>query len=263
MTNKRKPLSIKLRFEVFKRDSFKCQYCGASAPDALLQADHINPVKHGGKNDIINLITSCAKCNMGKGATPLDDNTAMAKSKKQMDELNERRQQLEMMVKWKQTLSDINSNAFSAINDLFLADGWKLDQNCISIIKAIIRKYGFEEAYDATVISIETYGLPQQVSQGSYWQVERVVRKIGGICFNRKRQRENPVYARVMYIKGICNRRFRSYDWNKILDMVILSLDRGLDIEVIVEYAKMATDEDDLFETLDWQGCMMGSKQNG
>jgi len=30
---KRKSLSKKVRFEVFKRDSFQCQYCGASAPD--------------------------------------------------------------------------------------------------------------------------------------------------------------------------------------------------------------------------------------
>ena len=30
----REPISKKLRFEVFKRDSFTCQYCGSKAPDA-------------------------------------------------------------------------------------------------------------------------------------------------------------------------------------------------------------------------------------
>ena len=34
METKRKTISKKTRFEVFKRDSFKCQYCGASAPEA-------------------------------------------------------------------------------------------------------------------------------------------------------------------------------------------------------------------------------------
>jgi 5-methylcytosine-specific restriction endonuclease McrA len=29
----RKALSKKLRFEVFKRDNFTCQYCGRAAPD--------------------------------------------------------------------------------------------------------------------------------------------------------------------------------------------------------------------------------------
>jgi hypothetical protein len=32
----RKPISKSVRFEVFKRDNFACQYCGASAPKAYL-----------------------------------------------------------------------------------------------------------------------------------------------------------------------------------------------------------------------------------
>ena len=30
---KRRAVSKKLRFEIFKRDSFTCQYCGRKAPD--------------------------------------------------------------------------------------------------------------------------------------------------------------------------------------------------------------------------------------
>lgn len=33
---KRKSISKKVRFEVFKRDGFSCQYCGATPPGALL-----------------------------------------------------------------------------------------------------------------------------------------------------------------------------------------------------------------------------------
>jgi 5-methylcytosine-specific restriction endonuclease McrA len=45
VANTRKPLSKKLRFEVFKRDGFSCQYCGAHPPDVLLEIDHVIPVK--------------------------------------------------------------------------------------------------------------------------------------------------------------------------------------------------------------------------
>lgn len=41
------PLSKTIRFEVLKRDSFACQYCGKKAPDVLLQVDHIHPVAEG------------------------------------------------------------------------------------------------------------------------------------------------------------------------------------------------------------------------
>lgn len=68
---RRKPITKKLRFEVFKRDAFTCQYCGRMAPDVILDVDHINPVSNGGDNDIVNLITSCKDCNRGKGKRKL------------------------------------------------------------------------------------------------------------------------------------------------------------------------------------------------
>ena len=62
----RKAITKKLRFEIFKRDDFKCQYCGSTPPSVVLEIDHIAPVSKGGDNDIDNLITSCFDCNRGK-----------------------------------------------------------------------------------------------------------------------------------------------------------------------------------------------------
>lgn len=68
---KRKAISTKTRFEVFKRDGFVCQYCGAHPPQAILHVDHIVPVIEGGDNDPSNLVTACDKCNLGKGPRSL------------------------------------------------------------------------------------------------------------------------------------------------------------------------------------------------
>jgi hypothetical protein len=70
---KRKNISKKTRFEIFKRDGFSCQYCGAHPPSVILHVDHIHPVVDGGGNDPENLITSCEPCNLGKGARHLSD----------------------------------------------------------------------------------------------------------------------------------------------------------------------------------------------
>jgi 5-methylcytosine-specific restriction endonuclease McrA len=70
---KRKNLSNRTRFEVFKRDEFVCQYCGRKPPQVILQVDHIIPVSKGGDNEIINLITSCFDCNSGKSDIEIDD----------------------------------------------------------------------------------------------------------------------------------------------------------------------------------------------
>ena len=52
MAQKRKTLTKKTRFEVFKRDNFTCQYCGRMAPDVILEIDHISPVNCGEDNSI-------------------------------------------------------------------------------------------------------------------------------------------------------------------------------------------------------------------
>lgn len=68
----RHPLSKSLRFEVFKRDGFVCQYCGSHPPAVILHVDHIIAIANGGNNEIDNLVTSCASCNLGKGARPIN-----------------------------------------------------------------------------------------------------------------------------------------------------------------------------------------------
>ena len=64
-------ISRKKRFEIFKRDGFKCQYCGAYPPNVTLEVDHLTPVCAGGDNAETNLITSCFDCNRGKGTYKL------------------------------------------------------------------------------------------------------------------------------------------------------------------------------------------------
>jgi len=58
----------KLRFEVFKRDNFTCQYCGRNVKEdkIKLHCDHIHPKSKGGLFVANNLITSCEECNLGK-----------------------------------------------------------------------------------------------------------------------------------------------------------------------------------------------------
>lgn len=86
----------KVRFEVFKRDGFRCCYCGASAEDTdvVLEVDHIEPVSKGGTDSIDNLVTSCFGCNRGKTATPLSDIPQTLVMK--IEEVKKRQEQLKV-----------------------------------------------------------------------------------------------------------------------------------------------------------------------
>lgn len=65
----KRDVSLRMRFLVLKRDSFKCCMCGASPakdPSVELHIDHIIPWSKGGETVIDNLQTLCSKCNLGK-----------------------------------------------------------------------------------------------------------------------------------------------------------------------------------------------------
>lgn len=63
----RSKITDSVRYDVLKRDNFKCQLCGASQKDGVtLHVDHIIPVSKGGTSNFNNLRTLCDRCNLGK-----------------------------------------------------------------------------------------------------------------------------------------------------------------------------------------------------
>lgn len=65
-------VSRALRFQVLRRDGYRCHYCGATAAEAKLTVDHVTAVALGGADTADNLVTACEPCNGGKSATPAD-----------------------------------------------------------------------------------------------------------------------------------------------------------------------------------------------
>lgn len=60
-------VSDSLRYDVLRRDGFRCVICGASAEEGVtLHVDHIIPIAKGGKSVLNNLQTLCERCNLGK-----------------------------------------------------------------------------------------------------------------------------------------------------------------------------------------------------
>lgn len=51
--------------EIFRRDDYRCQYCGTST--SRLTIDHVVPRHRGGTHRWDNLVTACPTCNRRKG----------------------------------------------------------------------------------------------------------------------------------------------------------------------------------------------------
>ena len=54
------------RRNLFKRDRYACQYCGAQPGPAELTIDHVVPKSRGGKSEWANCVLACLRCNARK-----------------------------------------------------------------------------------------------------------------------------------------------------------------------------------------------------
>lgn len=75
LVRKNRSFPPSLRFEIFKRDGFKCVYCGRNPKEdgIKLHIDHVIPKSKNGKETLSNLVTACSECNIGKKDIFLDD----------------------------------------------------------------------------------------------------------------------------------------------------------------------------------------------
>jgi hypothetical protein len=239
---RRKAIPKKLRFEVFKRDSFTCQYCGHKSPDVLLVIDHIEPISKGGTNSILNLITSCQACNAGKSDRQLTDTSILDKQRRQLEDLQERKEQIEMMFQWQKSLLNLDDQLTNQLAEFWseLVPGFALNERGIKILKSHKRKFGLEEVMTSMKIAVDQY-IEYIEEEPTKQSVEVAWNKVGGICTNRKRARENPIEHRLYYIRGILNNRLNYVDNGLALRLLHDALDANISIEKLEQHAKTST----------------------
>lgn len=61
------------RKNIYRRDRYTCQYCGARPPLDELSVDHIIPRSKGGHSNWTNCVLACLRCNRRKGNRTAED----------------------------------------------------------------------------------------------------------------------------------------------------------------------------------------------
>lgn len=238
----RKSISKTIRFEIFKRDSFTCQYCGKGAPEVILEVDHIMPVSKGGDNDITNLITSCFDCNRGKTAKKLDDNIVMQKRKSQLDDLQKKREQLEMLMQWQRGLLTIEKQEGDEFAKFWteICPGSSINESGAKHFVDWRKKYQFSEILEAAKISVKQYVLVDKDGKLDIQSAGKAFDYIPKICYGQRISQSKPYLRDLYYIRGILKNRF-SYcnDW-KAIQFLEAGYKAGIEIEMMKDIAKTA-----------------------
>lgn len=228
-------ITKKTRFEVFKRDSFTCQYCGRSAPDVILHVDHIQPVSKDGGDDILNLITSCVECNQGKKDRLLSDDTVIARRKRQLDELQERREQLDMMLEWQRSLVNLQDDEIEIAATLWkeLSPGYTLNEPCLEHFGKLIRKFGISEVLTAIRTSCQQYYIRDADGKITRDSASKGYDYIGRICGINQLAKDRPYMRDIYYMRGILNRRFHYVSQHESIELMEHAVILGAEIDEI------------------------------
>lgn len=180
----RKPISTKTRFEVFKRDEFTCQYCGAIPPKVILHVDHIIAVAAGGVNKMDNFITSCQSCNLGKGARSLKAIPQSLKDK--AIEIAEKEAQIIGYQKVMQAKHDRVEHESWLVCDVLQpnssADGF--NKNNFQSVINFVNRLGYFEVLEAAEIANCKYS----------YNKSKCFLYFCGICWNRIKEEQNGAF---------------------------------------------------------------------
>ena len=109
--------SKKVRFDVFKRDGFTCQYCGRTPPSVVLELDHMHPASKGGADRVDNYITACFDCNRGKGSDTLSNAPSAVADKLAL--LKEKRLQLQAFNQLIEEQEAEDNEGIAEVNEVF------------------------------------------------------------------------------------------------------------------------------------------------
>ena len=225
-------ITKRTRFEVFKRDSFKCQYCGRSAPEVLLEADHVEPRTKGGSDDILNLLTACIDCNRGKSDRRILDDSVIEKQKKQLQDLQKRREQLDMMFQWQKSLLGIQDDTVEKLSDFWceLTD-YTFSDVGKKMFKKLLSKFTIGELMEAMTKADNQY------CDGTQEKNAYALNKVGSICRWKDMDQET---RDVYYIRAIIRNRGLYINESYCVPLIRQCIKAGASVNSLKDHAKDA-----------------------
>jgi 5-methylcytosine-specific restriction endonuclease McrA len=179
--SKEKEITKSLRFEIFKRDKFTCQYCGRQTPTVVLEIDHIIPKVEGGPlADPNNLITACFDCNRGKGKIPLGVQRVKDDRKEAIQQEREKQLQIKEYEEFLKEKQEHDGRTIEELNEHWsnlCENRYDLNLSGIDALKRFLKFLTPAEIKDSMEIAASRIPITQLESRFKYFC---------GVCYNKK-----------------------------------------------------------------------------
>lgn len=255
--NNRLPIETSVRFQVFERDNFTCQYCGRKSPEIILEIDHYVPVSKGGSNHFDNLKTSCRECNEGKS----DRELCPIERIKPVEQITPEETK-EIVID--NSIYGIENDEIEQVLDLVkeYIGKYELSDFSKKSITELFYRFSKDEITEGIKEAANKYLIPAGNGNPTIDSVDIFIEKIGGVCVYKKKP---PKEQRISWTKGIARRRFRD-GWRTREGAIVLAnyldtLERIPYTELqilndfdnrIIPFTKVSTDFDEWKNKIEW-----------
>jgi hypothetical protein len=147
----------RIKYEVFEKDSFKCQFCGKGVPLVTLQLIRIQDTQQNDEwLDTAFLSTSCKICEKKKSGV---DEKILNNGYLSIDELEERLQQLKMLINWRRGMLNIRKQQLANLVSYWekKLPGFSVDNDQKKFMATYISKYSSDEIKSAMDMAVDKF----------------------------------------------------------------------------------------------------------
>jgi len=143
----------RIKFEVFEKDSFRCQFCGSRAPNVTLKLLRIQETND--KDTWLNtafLSTSCTNCENKKAGIINDGFISI-------EELEERLQQLKMLINWRKGMFKIRKQQLENLITYWQnkIPGYEINSDQKKHLLSYMTKYSGDEIRNAMNVACDKF----------------------------------------------------------------------------------------------------------
>lgn len=174
-------ISKSLRFKIFEKDNFTCQYCGRKPPQVILHIDHIHPKSKGGTDDEINLTTSCQDCNLGKRDKIIKNPKTKKEIIQVLENAKESEEQLNEYYKYLKKKEKKYNKIINEISD-YWSELWNYEYSLNNRGKLSIKKF-------LTFLEPEEIKESMDIATCKISNVEECFKYFCGVVYTKKRNK--------------------------------------------------------------------------
>ena len=230
-----------LRFDVFKRDSFTCQYCGRRAPDVALYCVHVNPSAESGGQTLATFTTACGDCKVGKVLDEDNDHSVLMRRLNRLTVLQEREEQAEMLAEWERERSNLDEVPVTRLDKQWIElTGYRLAEAGRAKVRNLVKKYGAELVGEAMRTAAAEYLERGKSGAATEASMARCFDSIGAIASVEHAERLEPGARRMFFIRDALRKRLSHCPHGHALNLIRSAARSGASLDLISKIGEEA-----------------------